>query len=206
MTQERKNRANEEVIGILDFSVSSYVLKAHKWCCLNCRSLFLKKRHQILLENKRIYIYIYIQVNLMDSLSLSLSLSLSASLFFSWRPYISPIAPTRFYWLHRVSPDVWKPLLVTQVGVFTWRSSLKKVPCGIVLTFSGVFSLSCSSCFTSCLLFYFLASEASPLEECRLARRYFWILPDTCGLRPCIRTNFKKGLVQYLSGGGMENK
>ena len=54
--------------------------------------------------------------------------------------------------------------------------------------------------------FYFLASEAPPLGECRRGRRYFWILPDMCGLRPCVRTHFKKGLEPYLSGGGTEKR
>ena len=49
-----------------------------------------------------------------------------------------------------------------------------------------------TNCFTNCLLFCFLASEASPLGECRRGRRYFGILPDACGLQPCIRTHFLK--------------
>ena len=51
-----------------------------------------------------------------------------------------------------------------------------------------------TNCFTNCLLFCVLASKAPPLGECRRGRGYFWILPDACGLRPCVRTHFKKGL------------
>ena len=41
---------------------------------------------------------------------------------------------------------------------------------------------------------YFLASEVAPLGECRQGRRYFWILPDVCGLRPCAQSHFKTAL------------
>ena len=46
----------------------------------------------------------------------------------------------------------------------------------------------------------------TPFQGCRRGRRYFWILPDTCGLQPCVRTHFRKGSGLYLSGSGTENK
>ena len=53
---------------------------------------------------------------------------------------------------------------------------------------------------------YCLAPEA-PLKRGMPTRpRVFLALPDAYGLRLCVRTHFKKGLVPYLSGGGTENK
>ena len=56
----------------------------------------------------------------------------------------------------------------------------------------------CTQLFFSVAVFlfvvYFLAFEASPLRECRRGWRYFWILPDTCGLQPSVRTHFQKAL------------
>ena len=60
-----------------------------------------------------------------------------------------------------------------------------------------------TNCFSNCL---FPDLWSAPLGWCRRGQRYFWILPDACGLRLCVRTHFKKGLVPYLSGGGTENK
>ena len=44
----------------------------------------------------------------------------------------------------------------------------------------------------------------APFGGCRQDQRYFWILPDVCGLRPCVRTHFLKGpcaiLVRWWDG------
>ena len=57
----------------------------------------------------------------------------------------------------------------------------------------------------SCQLFvvYFLASEVPPLGECRQGWRYFWILPDASGLRPCVGPTLKRPcavLVRWWDG------
>ena len=85
------------------------------------------------------------------------------------------------------------------------RESCSLYVCIKILVQLFLKSLACSP---HCLLLviYFLASEAPPLGECQWGRRYFGILPDACGLWPCIWTHFNKSLVPYLSGGGTENK
>ena len=46
-----------------------------------------------------------------------------------------------------------------------------------------------------CLLFFlFPGLWGASVGECLQGWRYFWILPDTCGLQPCVRTHFKKAL------------
>ena len=44
------------------------------------------------------------------------------------------------------------------------------------------------------MLFLFLASEATPLRECRRGWRYFWILPDVCGCGFTSGPTLKKAL------------
>ena len=61
-------------------------------------------------------------------------------------------------------------------------------------------------CKCLCLLFISRRLRRLHWQNVDGAEGIFLILPDACGLQPCVWPHFNKGLVPYMSGGGTEKK